>query len=91
MDIPTDWKEGIWPYDVAELEEPLAYCFNDDNHQPTSQVERTEAKYNRMVIMNVSKWHRVTPISSGARFAFAVNIWKERPPPLENFHRIGNV
>lgn len=43
------------------------------------RVERIEAQYNRLVWLNVSQWHRVSPIVSGTRFALGVNVWKERP------------
>ena len=42
-------------------------------------VERIAAEYNRMVVFNASKFHRVSPIYSGARLTLAVNVWKERP------------
>eukprot|EP00977_Amphora_coffeiformis_P011607 scaffold2782_cov182-Amphora_coffeaeformis.AAC.37 len=43
------------------------------------QVERIYPEYNRLVILNVSGWHRVSPISFGQRYALAVNLWHTRP------------
>jgi len=42
-------------------------------------VERIDAEYNRMVVFNASKFHRVSPVYSGARVTLAVNVWKEPP------------
>lgn len=42
-------------------------------------IERIEAEYNRLVVFNASKFHRVSPIHSGARVTLAVNVWKEPP------------
>jgi hypothetical protein len=42
-------------------------------------IERIEAEYNRLVVFNASKFHRVSPIHSGARITLAVNVWKEKP------------
>lgn len=42
--------------------------------------ERVRPEYNRMVMLNVSKWHSVSEItSSGERYTFAVNAWQEKP------------
>ena len=43
------------------------------------RVERISPHYNRLVFLNVSEWHRVAPITSGARYTLAVNVWKEKP------------
>ena len=45
----------------------------------TTEVERIEPLYNRMVWYNASHWHRVAPVTRGARFSLLVNLWKERP------------
>lgn len=44
-----------------------------------AELEAVEADYNRLVYLNVTHWHRVSPVTAGARVTFAVNIWKERP------------
>ncbi|CAB9509951.1 expressed unknown protein [Seminavis robusta] len=54
---------------------------NQDNGFVAS-FERIEAQYNRLVLFNVSKWHRVSAVTRGARFTFAVNLWKEKPRKL---------
>lgn len=45
------------------------------------EIERIRAEYNRLVILNVTNWHRVSAITNvdGVRFTFAVNIWDEKP------------
>mmetsp|Transcript_1672 Transcript_1672/g.2673 ORF Transcript_1672/g.2673 Transcript_1672/m.2673 type:complete len:241 (+) Transcript_1672:119-841(+) len=49
-----------------------------------SPVPRVAAKYNRLVILNVTKWHRVSPVQSGQRYTLAVNVWHgEKPKGLE--------
>lgn len=59
------YDTNTWP---RGMEEPDA----DD-------IERIEAEYNRLVVFNASKFHRVSPIHSGARITLAVNVWKEKP------------
>lgn len=49
-----------------------------DDIDPT-QVERIDAEYNRLVVFNASKFHRVAPITKGTRVTLAVNIWDKRP------------
>ena len=43
------------------------------------ESERIDAEYNRLVIFNASKFHRVTPVTKGTRVTLAVNIWNKRP------------
>lgn len=62
----------ILKYDTASWPEGM------DEPDPES-VERIEAEYNRLVVFNASKFHRVSPIYSGARVTLAVNVWKKRP------------
>jgi hypothetical protein len=61
----TNWDTDTWP---EGMDEP----------DPTV-IERIEAEYNRLVVFNASKFHRVSPIHSGARLTLAVNAWKTRP------------
>ncbi len=49
-----------------------------ENPDP-DDMERIAAEYNRLIVFNASKFHRVSPIHSGARVTLAVNVWKERP------------
>ena len=39
------------------------------------EVERIEPVYNRLVLFDVSKEHRVSKIWSGDRYGFQVNLW----------------
>ena len=46
------------------------------NRKGASQdLERIEPVYNRLVIFDVSKFHRVAPIIEGERYGFQVNLW----------------
>lgn len=48
------------------------------------ELERIRADYNRLVLFNASKWHRVTPITdNGERLALAVNLWDQRPTTFD--------
>jgi hypothetical protein len=72
---PHEFKGGyleLLKYDTNSWPEGM------DEPDPES-VERIEAEYNRLVVFNASKFHRVSPIYSGARVTLAVNVWKERP------------
>lgn len=46
---------------------------------PKKMTERIFPLFNRIVIFDPSRWHRVTPIESGHRFGFQVNIWHNAP------------
>ena len=45
------------------------------------EIERIRPEYNRLVFLNVSMWHAVSPLWSGSRFTLAVNLW-HGPAPL---------
>ncbi|KAL7575798.1 hypothetical protein ACA910_003125 [Epithemia clementina (nom. ined.)] len=45
------------------------------------EIERIRPEYNRLVYLNVSNWHSVSPLYIGSRYTFAVNVW-HGPPPL---------
>ena len=47
-----------------------------DNHV---EIERINPIYNRIVVFNPSRVHRVSKIYSGKRYGFQVNIWDEIP------------
>ena len=38
-------------------------------------IERIQPVYNRIVVFDVSKTHRVAPILSGTRYGLQVNLW----------------
>ena len=44
-----------------------------------AERERVSATYNRLVVFDVSRPHRVSDIFEGERFTFAVNVWREPP------------
>ncbi|GFH52514.1 hypothetical protein CTEN210_08990 [Chaetoceros tenuissimus] len=60
--------------DIDAEYEPFAY---DDelNHE----VVRVEPIFNRMIIFNASKWHRVETNFTGNRYTFAVNALRHKP------------
>ena len=43
------------------------------------EVERIRPQHNRLVILDVSQFHRVSKIYSGKRMGLQVNLWKEKP------------
>ena len=48
--------------------------------EPTfTDSERISAKYNRVIIMDVSKQHRVSRIYRGIRVGLQINLWKIKP------------
>ena len=40
-----------------------------------ADIERIQPVYNRIVVFDVSKTHRVAPILSGTRYGLQVNLW----------------
>tara|TARA_E500000081_G_scaffold155504_1_gene197021 strand:+ start:46991 stop:47548 length:558 start_codon:yes stop_codon:yes gene_type:complete len=54
---------------------------NQQGKQDNLITERIEPVYNRLVVFDPSRWHRVMPIHNGKRYGFQVNIWNT--PPLE--------
>ena len=44
-----------------------------------TDIERILPKYNRIIIMDVSKQHRFSRIYKGKRFGFQINLWKSKP------------
>lgn len=51
----------------------------DDISLDEDEMERIDAEYNRLILFNASKFHRVAPIHSGVRITLAVNVWKDKP------------
>ncbi|MDB4414428.1 2OG-Fe(II) oxygenase [bacterium] len=44
------------------------------------EIERIKAKYNRLIIFPAGEYpHRVTHVTSGIRYAIAVNLWDKIP------------
>ncbi|CAB9497896.1 expressed unknown protein [Seminavis robusta] len=93
--LKTPYMGAVWygyPHQMAPSGEGYLEVLSYDPYQipdPTEladlphHVERIRPHYNRLVFLNVSQWHRVTPITSGARYTLAVNVWTQRPrePP----------
>lgn len=49
-----------------------------------TDVERIRPIYNRVVIMDVSKQHRVTRIYRGTRIGLQINLWLKKPETFRN-------
>ena len=44
------------------------------------EIERIKAKYNRLIIFPAGEYpHRVTHVTSGTRYAIAINLWDKIP------------
>ena len=56
---------------------PFLYDYEENN-----EVVKVEPLFNRMVIFNASKWHRVETKFTGKRYTFAVNANRHRPKVL---------
>ena len=48
-------------------------------YKPFFTTERIYPNFNRLIIFNSKRWHRVMPVKKGWRFGFQVNVWKEQP------------
>lgn len=73
---PHSYKGGY--LEVSNEDQDTWQPSLDENSNPP-EFERISAEYNRLVIFNASKYHRVSPITEGIRVTLAVNVWKERP------------
>ena len=51
---------------------------------PIDDLERVRPIYNRLVIFDASRWHRVAPIVTGTRYAFLVNLWTHKPKTFQD-------
>ena len=48
--------------------------------EPTfTDLERIAPRYNRLVIFDASKQHRVSRLYAGTRFSLQINLWKTKP------------
>lgn len=52
---------------------------NEVGKNDNVETERIKPKYNRIVVFDPSRWHRVMPVKSGLRYGFQVNIWNTAP------------
>jgi hypothetical protein len=62
----------ILPYDPYDVP-------TDMEHPDPDEIERIQAEYNRLILFNATKFHRVSPIARGHRVTLAVNVWKGLP------------
>ena len=70
----------------------IFYCFPHDidggyleiaKGEDLTDVERIEPVYNRLIIFDASRWHRVSRVYRGVRRAFLVNLWTHKPKKFE--------
>lgn len=52
---------------------------NEGTRVDNIETERIQPVYNRIVVFDPSRWHRVMPVHEGLRYAFQVNIWNTAP------------
>jgi len=66
--------------DADVIDNPL-----DFDYKRRNEVVEVEPKFNRMVMFNASKWHRVTGVKNGLtpRYTFAVNANSHKPDALK--------
>lgn len=51
----------------------------DFEYERRNEVVEVRPLFNRMIIFNASKWHRVTGVYHGSRYTFAVNANRHKP------------
>lgn len=57
----------------------------DFEYERRSEVLEISPEFNRMIMFNASKWHRVTGVTNGARYTFAVNADRLKPRTLTKY------
>jgi hypothetical protein len=74
---PHTFEGGYLETINADVHDLLPYERTGDQ----GDIARIRAEYNRMVILNVSKWHQVSDIlDHGERYTFAANVWHDEKP-----------
>jgi hypothetical protein len=74
---PHTFEGGYLEMINADVHDLLPYERTGDQ----GDIARIRAEYNRMVILNVSKWHQVSGIlDHGERYTFAANVWHGEKP-----------
>ena len=63
----------------ADIDQTSPFLYN---YEENNEVVKVEPLFNRMVIFNASKWHRVETKFTGKRYTFAVNANRHRPKVL---------
>ena len=72
------YKGGkLWIVDAQWDDNPLEY----ENIRNNELIE-LEANFNRLIYFNASLWHRVSDVTSGERYTFAVNALDHLPRRL---------
>ena len=58
-----------------ELSEETRENGNFHGPEDVENLERIKPVYNRLVVFDSSRWHKVSPIISGDRYAITIDIW----------------
>ena len=66
----------------ADIDQTSPFLYN---YEENNEVVKVEPLFNRMVIFNASKWHRVETNFTGKRYTFAVNANRHRPKVLTKY------
>lgn len=53
-----------------------------------NEMKEIEAKFNRLIYFNASLWHRVSSVTGGERYTFAVNALTQIPRRITHKHKI---
>ena len=51
----------------------------EDAAAALADAERIAPEYNRLVVFDTRRLHRVTPLRAGTRYSFQINLWHSRP------------
>ena len=76
--MPHIIEEGLLEIAMLGDEMPEARTGKAE-YEPMFTTERICPFFNRLIVFNPKRWHRVMPVKKGWRFGFQVNIWKEQP------------
>lgn len=65
----------------ADVEDnPFAF-----DHERRDEIISLEPSFNRLIVFNASKWHKVAPITSGKRYTLAVNANSHKPKAMTKY------
>lgn len=67
----------LWLVDAALGDDPTRY-----ENEWRDGLTEIDANYNRVIYFNASLWHKVSDVTSGARYTFAVNALSQIPRRL---------
>ena len=51
----------------------------DPEAAAAADSERIAPEFNRLVVFDTRRLHRVTPLRAGTRYSFQINLWHSRP------------